>query len=49
MVEAVAPQPGLAVLHLHGEDCLDHEAAAVMGGEKVVLRSDVVYKRRTGV
>jgi hypothetical protein len=43
---AVAPQPGLALLHRHGDDCLEHEAAAVTGGVKYVLRSDVVFQRR---
>eukprot|EP00884_Botryococcus_braunii_P015642 jgi/Botrbrau1/2761/Bobra.0164s0039.2 len=39
----VVPKPGLALLHLHGDDCLEHEAAAVKKGIKYVLRSDVVY------
>mmetsp|Transcript_9211 Transcript_9211/g.16195 ORF Transcript_9211/g.16195 Transcript_9211/m.16195 type:complete len:223 (-) Transcript_9211:498-1166(-) len=41
----VTPQPGLAVLHLHGDDItsLPHEALAVEGGLKFVLRTDVVY------
>ena len=47
VIERVAPAPGLALLHQHGEfDCLDHEGAAVLGGTKVVLRSDVVYARQ---
>lgn len=47
VIEAVAPRPGLALLHEHGEEeCLDHEAAAVTAGEKIVLRSDVVFRRR---
>ncbi|KIY94872.1 hypothetical protein MNEG_13090 [Monoraphidium neglectum] len=44
VVASVAPQPGLALLHLHGEDrCLEHEGAAVLAGTKYVLRSDVVF------
>lgn len=43
---AVAPRPGLALLHKHGEHCLDHEAAEVKSGIKYVLRSDVVFQRR---
>ncbi|KAL4539192.1 hypothetical protein Ndes2526B_g02548 [Nannochloris sp. 'desiccata'] len=40
---SVAPQPGLALLHRHGDYCLDHEGAAVRDGVKYVLRSDVVF------
>lgn len=44
MIAQVQPQPGLALLHLHGEDrCLEHEALAVVAGVKYVLRSDVVF------
>lgn len=44
VVASVAPVPGLALLHLHGEDdCLEHEAAEVQQGVKYVLRSDVVF------
>lgn len=39
----VAPQPGLALLHRHGDYCLEHEGAMVKDGVKYVLRSDVVY------
>jgi hypothetical protein len=46
---AVTPSPGLALLHLHGEDCLEHEGAAVTSGVKYVLRSDVVFKRDQGM
>lgn len=42
-VAAVAPAPGLALLHRHGDYCLEHEGAAVRDGTKYVLRSDVVY------
>ncbi|KAL4857900.1 hypothetical protein ACK3TF_001878 [Chlorella vulgaris] len=41
----VVPQPGLALLHRHGDECLEHEGAAVTGGTKYVLRSDVVFQR----
>ena len=43
LVAAVAPRPGLALLHLHGDDCLEHEGAQVLSGVKYVLRSDVVF------
>jgi hypothetical protein len=44
VVARVAPAPGLALLHLHGEDrCLEHEGAEVQQGVKYVLRSDVVF------
>ncbi|GBF92159.1 2-oxoglutarate and Fe(II)-dependent oxygenase [Raphidocelis subcapitata] len=44
VLASVAPRPGLALLHLHGEDrCMEHEAAAVAAGTKYVLRSDVVF------
>ncbi|CUS20623.1 LAQU0S01e10836g1_1 [Lachancea quebecensis] len=39
----IHPQPGLALLHKHGDDCLLHEAQAVSDGVKWVLRSDVVF------
>ena len=40
---SVAPRTGLALLHLHGDECMEHEGAAVTGGVKYVLRSDVVF------
>lgn len=43
-VVSVAPAPGLALLHKHGDCCLEHEAAAVTAGCKYVLRSDVVFQ-----
>ena len=43
LVAAVTPEPGLALLHLHGDDCLEHEGAEVLSGVKYVLRSDVLY------
>lgn len=42
-MHAVAPRAGMALLHLHGDDCLEHEGAAVRSGVKYVLRSDVVF------
>lgn len=44
-VAAVAPQLGTALLHRHWPDCLEHEGAAVLEGDKWILRSDVVYQR----
>lgn len=43
LVASVVPRPGLALLHLHGDDCLEHEGAEVLAGVKYVLRSDVLY------
>lgn len=44
VLASVQPQPGLALLHLHGEErCLEHEALEVRAGTKYVLRSDVVF------
>jgi hypothetical protein len=42
-VVTVAPQPGLALLHAHGDACLEHEALPVARGVKYILRSDVVF------
>jgi hypothetical protein len=44
VVASVAPAPGLALLHRHGDLCLPHEGARVEGGVKYVLRSDVVFR-----
>jgi len=43
LLAAVVPEAGKALLHLHGDDCLEHEAAVVTRGLKYVLRSDVVF------
>jgi hypothetical protein len=43
LVASVKPRPGLALLHLHGDDCLEHEGAEVLFGVKYVLRSDVLF------
>lgn len=40
---AYAPQVGSLLLHLHGDYCLEHEADAVLGGTKYVLRTDLVF------
>jgi 2OG-Fe(II) oxygenase superfamily len=44
---AVSFQPtvGALLLHLHGDDCLEHEGDMVTGGTKYVLRTDVAYRR----
>jgi len=40
---AFAPQVGALLLHLHGDDCLTHQADPVRGTEaKYVLRTDLV-------
>jgi 2OG-Fe(II) oxygenase superfamily len=41
----VGLEPGMALLHKHGDDCLLHEGREVTKGEKWVLRSDLVVKR----
>lgn len=46
VVASVAPAPGRALLHRHGDDCLLHEGARVSAGNKYVLRTDVVYRGR---
>ncbi|KAJ2761227.1 hypothetical protein IWQ56_005303 [Coemansia nantahalensis] len=40
---AVKPETGLALLHKHGADCLQHEALELRDGFKYVLRSDLVF------
>lgn len=40
---AYQPTVGSLLLHLHGPDCLLHQADPVISGEKYVLRSDLVY------
>ncbi|KAL4915280.1 hypothetical protein BDW62DRAFT_125464 [Aspergillus aurantiobrunneus] len=42
---SVAPEMGMALLHRHGDRCLLHEGKEVTGGEKWVLRSDLVVAR----
>ena len=43
-VAAVEPRAGMALLHIHGDECLEHEGAEVVRGFKYVLRSDVVFE-----
>ncbi|XP_004496624.1 uncharacterized protein [Cicer arietinum] len=43
IVAEVAPIEGLALLHIHGDKCLLHEARNVTKGVKYVFRSDVVF------
>mmetsp|Transcript_841 Transcript_841/g.1609 ORF Transcript_841/g.1609 Transcript_841/m.1609 type:complete len:246 (+) Transcript_841:54-791(+) len=40
---AFDPKPGTMLLHVHGDDCLEHEADEVTDGIKYVLRTDVVF------
>ncbi|KAF7714187.1 Uncharacterized protein PECH_003782 [Penicillium ucsense] len=40
----VAPQAGMALLHRHGDRCMLHEGREVTGGEKWVIRSDLVVE-----
>ncbi|KAJ5390714.1 uncharacterized protein N7496_001782 [Penicillium cataractarum] len=42
---AVAPEVGMALLHRHGDRCMVHEGREVTGGEKWVVRSDLVVAR----
>jgi hypothetical protein len=44
LLQSVAPRAGMALLHLHGDDCFEHEGATVIRGVKYVLRSDVTFK-----
>ncbi|PPS03447.1 hypothetical protein GOBAR_AA17199 [Gossypium barbadense] len=39
----VAPAEGMALLHIHGDKCMLHEARNVSKGIKYVFRSDVVF------
>ncbi|KAB1210772.1 hypothetical protein CJ030_MR6G019837 [Morella rubra] len=43
VVAEVAPTEGVALLHVHGEKCLLHEARNVTKGVKYVFRSDVAF------
>jgi hypothetical protein len=40
----VAPITGMALMHGHGEHCLEHEGQRVDRGEKFVLRTDVMFQ-----
>ena len=43
MVASIAPKAGRALLHRHGDCCLEHEAAPVTSGLKYILRTDVCF------
>jgi len=42
---AFVPEVGAVLFHVHGDRCLEHEADPVEGGEKYILRTDLVYSR----
>ncbi|KAJ2602108.1 hypothetical protein H4R99_002776, partial [Coemansia sp. RSA 1722] len=41
---SVKPELGLALLHKHGADCLQHEALELRNSFKYVLRSDLIFE-----
>ncbi|XP_042048910.1 uncharacterized protein LOC121794696 [Salvia splendens] len=43
LVAEVAPTEGMALLHIHGDKCMLHEARNVSKGIKYILRSDVAF------
>ncbi|PKI35770.1 uncharacterized protein LOC116206103 isoform X2 [Punica granatum] len=43
VVAEVAPTEGMALVHIHGDKCMLHEARNVTKGVKYVFRSDVVF------
>ncbi|KAE9464929.1 hypothetical protein C3L33_03160, partial [Rhododendron williamsianum] len=43
VVAEVSPVEGMALLHIHGDKCMLHEARNVSKGVKYVLRSDVTF------
>ncbi|XXG77772.1 hypothetical protein AAC387_Pa08g1863 [Persea americana] len=45
IVSEVAPIEGMALLHIHGDKCMLHEARTVTKNVKYVMRSDVVFVR----
>jgi 2OG-Fe(II) oxygenase superfamily len=45
VVISFQPTVGALLLHLHGDDCLEHEGDVVTGETKYVLRTDVAYRR----
>ena len=47
VVASVSPEAGLALLHRHGEECLEHEGRQVTAGVKYVMRSDVIFAWHT--
>jgi hypothetical protein len=40
---AFDPEPGAMLLHVHGDNCLEHEGDEVLDGIKYVLRTDMVF------
>lgn len=38
-----SPKEGAMLLHVHGDDCLEHEGEPVKAGIKYILRTDLVY------
>ncbi|OQS01145.1 hypothetical protein ACHHYP_01718 [Achlya hypogyna] len=40
----VGPDTGKALMHGHGEHCLEHEGELVTRGEKYVLRTDIMFR-----
>ncbi|KAL9240411.1 hypothetical protein vseg_014636 [Gypsophila vaccaria] len=45
VVAEVAPEEGMALVHIHGDKCMLHEARNVTKGVKYVLRSDVIFAK----
>ena len=43
VMASIAPKAGRALLHRHGDCCLEHEAAPVASGLKYILRTDVCF------
>ncbi|XP_048127361.1 uncharacterized protein LOC115732384 isoform X6 [Rhodamnia argentea] len=43
IVAEVAPAEGMALLHIHGDKCMLHEARNVTKGVKYVFRSDIAF------
>ncbi|KAJ2355997.1 hypothetical protein IWW50_001255 [Coemansia erecta] len=41
---SVKPEAGMALLHKHGADCLQHEALELRDSYKYVLRSDLIFE-----
>ncbi|KAI9482192.1 hypothetical protein LPJ78_001138 [Coemansia sp. RSA 989] len=41
---SVKPEAGMALLHKHGADCLQHEALELRDSFKYVLRSDLIFE-----
>lgn len=43
VVARIVPKAGRALLHRHGDCCLEHEATPVTSGLKYILRTDVCF------